>query len=134
MLSNMLTATIPGRAADQFRSADSDIPDQTQFVQAGIAYLRSLYDLKALFSTYDLTKFAINSPTHCAAAMAMQFETGDKQATYYDFIDSHILPDDPVSLGFAVYTTPWSPLSVDAETGKRLNTAWKAAIEQVLAE
>lgn len=105
----------------------NDIPDQTPFVQAGMEYLCSLYDLKELFSTFDLDKLNVNSPGLCVLAQAQTFENGGVAGSYYDFIALHTLPSSPHSLGFATSIT-------GVETAHRLTNDWKQAIADVLAE
>lgn len=111
-----------------------DIPDQAPFVQAGMEYLRSLYDVKALFSTFDLDNLNINRPDSCILAQAQTFENGGEAGTYHDFLGLHILPSLPTSLGFAICTSMATPSHVDAKTERRLTAAWKQAITNVLAE
>lgn len=107
------------------------VPDQTPFVQAGLDYLGKLYNLKSLFSSFNLDNFTIQNAASCVLAQAAQYESNDPNASYYTFMEQHLLPAPPDALGFAVGDTT-SRVQVVVATGDALDNAWKTAIQRII--
>lgn len=109
-----------------------NIPDQTPFVQAGMEYLGTLHNLKSLFASFDLEALDVQTFDACVLAQTQQYETGCDDGTYYDFLDTHMLPAEATALGFCVNTSTLAPPYIDWMTADALNGAWKSAIQTVL--
>lgn len=109
------------------------IPDQRPFVQSGMGYLGTLHNLKSLFASFDLETLDVQTVHACVLAQTQKYETGRDDGTYYDFLEAHILPAEPVALGFCVDTQTTTPPYIDQMTADALNGAWKSAIQNVLA-
>src|SRR5690242_11910185 len=111
----------------------TSVPDQKPLVQAGMAYLGTLHNLKDLFASFDLETLDVQTINACVLAQTQHHETGRDDGTYYDFLSTHILPAEPTALGFCINSSSTTPLSVDQMTADALNGAWKSAISTVLA-
>jgi hypothetical protein len=108
-------------------------PVPNPYVQAGLEYLCELYNVKALFCSFDLSDLDVRGHNKCVLAKAQQFESGEQGATYYDFVRSHVLPGSPEDFGFAIRTTLSLSEKEDDALANELNAAWKQVIHEVLA-